>query len=212
MIYEFPKNDEPIRQGDIFRQIPHVDLSLGKLPVIIDQNRPVLTTWEKAAVSDDPVLAIVSAKPVNAIVITQDCDASRAEDITLCEIRQFRTVERRSADMKSNPEKWMRLLTQQARINQKWFYLPPDPHLGFTDKMGVDFLVTLRVLRLDLEALRHQRKGRLNDVALAHFRERIAEFYRRYPYDEWYALDKDELKACQKDHPGSQPYRWQTTA
>ncbi|HUW31054.1 MAG TPA: hypothetical protein VM223_05525, partial [Planctomycetota bacterium] len=71
--------------------------------------------------------------------------------------------------------------------------------------------VTLRVLRLDLEALRHRRRGRLNDVALAHFRERVAEFYRRYPYNEWYPLNKDELKAYLKDHPGSEPYRWQTT-
>jgi len=211
MIYEFPPRDEPIRQGDIFEHIPHVDISLSKLPVIMGEHSQILTTWEKVATNDDPVLAIVSAKPVNGIVITQDCDAFRAEDITLCEIRPFRTVERRSADLKSSPEKWMKMLTQQARINQKWFYLPPDADVGFTDKMGVDFLVTLRVLRLDLEALRHRRRGRLNDVALAHFRERVAEFYRRYPYNEWYPLNKDELKAYLKDHPGSEPYRWQTT-
>ncbi len=151
---------------------------------------------------------IVPVRPVAAIVVTQDCDAARSRDVTLCEIRGFRDVERKSRDTTS-PKKWKNLLTQHSRINQKWFYLPPDDRVGFTEKMGVDFLVTLRVPRAELEQLRDMRKGRLNTVADEHFRERIGEFFRRYPYDEWYPLDQDEMKAYLDEYPGTKPFPWQ---
>jgi hypothetical protein len=110
------------------------------------------------------------------------------------------------------PKKWKNIITQQARINQKWFYLPPDEKVGFAQKMGVDFLVTLRVPRVDLETLRSLRKGRLNAIADEHFRERIAEFFRRYPYDEWYPLNKEELQAYVEEYPDAKPFPWQGAA
>jgi len=39
--------------------------------------------------------------------------------------------------------------------------------------------------------------------------ERVAEFYRRYPYDEWYTLNAAELAAYRRDHPDADPYPWQ---
>jgi len=134
-----------------------------------------------------------------------------SRDITLCEIRQFCDIERKSQNT-SAPKSWKNIITQQARINQKWFYLPPDEKVGFTDKMGVDFLVTLRVPRADLEALRSLRKGRLNGIADEHFRERIAEFFRRYPYDEWYPLNKEELATYVAEYPDAKPFPWQEDA
>ena len=116
------------------------------------------------AVQQHEVTAVLPLRPVAAIVATQDCDAVRVQDITLCEIRPFRQVERKSLQTTA-PKKWKDLLTQHARINQKWFYLPPDNAIGFNDKMAVDFMVTLRVPRVELEALRDLRKGRLNSVA-----------------------------------------------
>jgi hypothetical protein len=75
--------------------------------------------------------------------------------------------------------------------------------------MGVDFLVTIRIPRTDLEGLRTLRRGRLNNTADEHFRERISEFFRRYPYDEWYTLNPEELTEYQKEHPETEPYPWQ---
>ncbi|MCU0978110.1 MAG: hypothetical protein MUF25_02965, partial [Pirellulaceae bacterium] len=109
----------------------------------------------------------------------------------------------------STPKAWKNILTQHARVNQKWFYLPPDEQIGFLDKMAVDFMVTLRVPRTDLESLRELRKGRLNPVADEHFRERIAEFFRRYPYDECYPLNSDELEAYRAQYPETRPFPWQ---
>lgn len=209
MIYEFPGQDEPIRQGDIFIGIPRFDFALKKIAIVVE-DYPEETSWESAAKEGNSVTTIVEARPVTAIVISQNCDALRAPDINLCEVRNFQDVEPKSKETKK-PKKWSRIITQQARLNQKWFYLPPDEKVGFTEKMGADFMVTIRVPRVDLEALRHLRKGRLNEVAVAHFRERIAEFYRRYPYDEWYPLNKEEMKAYQGDHPDSKPFPWQSS-
>jgi hypothetical protein len=150
----------------------------------------------------------VPVRPVAAIVATQDCDALRSRDITLCEIRAFRDVERKSKDTTS-AKSWKNLITQHARINQKWFYLPPDDQIGFEDKMAVDFLVTLCLPLEDLKNLRGLRRGRLNNLADEHFRERISEFFRRYPYDEWYALSNSELEAYQKEYPDIAPFPWQ---
>lgn len=209
LIYEFPGQDEPIQQGDIFVDIPRFDFALKKIVVVV-KNHPEETSWESAAKEGSPVTTIVQARPVTAIVISQNCDSLRAPDINLCEVRNFRDVELKSKDTK-NPKAWYRIITQQARLNQKWFYLPADEKVGFTEKMGADFMVTIRVPRVDLEALRNLRKGRLNEMAASHFRERIAEFYRRYPYDEWYPLNKEEMKAYQKDYTDSKPYPWQSS-
>ncbi len=210
MIYDFSPIDAPIRQGDIFIGLPRIDMSLQEVPVIEADGEQTIRSWAEISEEGSPVTAILAVRPVAAIVATQDCDAVRAPDITLCEIRYFPEVERRCIET-SSPKSWMRIITQQARLNQKWFYLPPDNRIGFDKKMGVDFMVTLRVPREELETLRYLRKGRLNSLADEHFRERISEFFRRYPYDEWYPLNDNEMKAYLHDYPDVKPFPWQTT-
>lgn len=207
MIYEFPPGTDPIRQGDIFFGLPRIDLSLEEIVVVSESDQRV-ARWDEIAGRSEPVNIIVAARPVVAIVATQDCDTLHSRDITLCEIREFREVERKSKDTAS-AKSWKNILTQHARVNQKWFYLPSDERIGFHEKMAVDFLVTLRVPREGLGALRSLRRGRLNPVADEHFRERIAEFYRRYPYDEWYPLNQEELAEYKKEYPEIEPFPWQ---
>jgi hypothetical protein len=209
MIYEFPDTSEPIRQGDIFVGLPLIEISLRQIAVLEINEKVVQTSWEDVRARGETVSAILPVRPATAIVASQDCDNVHGRDVTLCEIRDFREVERKSKDTPQTPSKWVSLITQQARINQKWFYLPPDERLGFKDKMGVDFMVTLRVPRVDLQDLRTLRRGRLNHVADEHFRERIAEFFRRYPYDEWYPLTPEEYAAYRERYPETQPFSWQ---
>lgn len=210
MIYEFPDTSAPIRQGDIFLRLPRVDISLNSV-LLIGETGERITKWVEIAQQGEPVNIIVPVRPVAAIVATQDCDAIRSRDITLCEIRNFRDVERKSKETTS-AKSWKNLITQHARINQKWFYLPPDDKLGFAQKMAVDFMVTLRVPRAELEELRGLRTGRLNIVADEHFRERLGEFFRRYPYDEWYPLDEQEMAEYKKEYPDAEPFHWQQGA
>jgi hypothetical protein len=209
VIYEYPGVDAPIRQGDIFIGLPRVELSLGRIAIVEEDGGTTELDWRDIALLQQEVAAVIPLRPVVGIVATQDCDAIHGRDITLCEIRPFRDVERKAAQT-SAPKSWKDMLTQHARINQKWFYLPPDSHLGFTDKMAVDFMVTLRVPRAGLESLRDLRRGRLNVIADEHFRERIGEFFRRYPYDEWYPLNREELAAYLHEYPEAQPYPWQS--
>lgn len=210
MIYEFPSETDPIRQGDIFVGLPRIDFSLNEVVVVSEAGERV-AKWDEIATRGDPVKIIVAVRPVAAIVATQDCDALRSRDITLCEIREFGDVEGGGKGITS-VKRWISILTRQARINQKWFYLSPDERIGFREKMAVDFMVTLRVPREDLEALKSlRRRGRLNTVADEHFRERIAEFFRRYPYDEWYPFNQEEFAEYKKEYPSVEPFTWQKT-
>jgi len=208
MIYEYPSEDAPLRQGDIFLALPRVNMSLKHVPVMTPESEQLDMSWEEIVRKGEPVAAVLVVKAVAAILATQDCDASRAPDITLCEIRAFREVEGKARDAK-RPRGWMKIITQHARLNQKWFYLPPDSRVGFDKKMAADFFLTIRVPREDLEHMRHLRHGRLNPVASAHFRERIAEFFRRYAYNEWYPLTPGEMEEYGKDYPDALPYPWQ---
>jgi hypothetical protein len=209
MIYVFPSVETPIRQGDIFAKIPRTSVSLTELLTVSDQDVQV-RSWKDIAVEGRPIEAVLPVTPVYAIVATQNCDALTAPEITLCEIQEFRMVERK-AEHTEKPNKWQRMITQHARINQKWFYLPPDAKVGFAEKMAVDFRRTLRVRRADLEAYRDFRVGSLNALARQHFRERLGQFFRRYAYNEWYALNRQELEAYEKEHGGpvSPRYSWQ---
>ncbi len=207
MIYQSVSLDEPLRQGDIFVRLPRVDISLRQIDVLGELTIE-RRTWSDLESSSDPVCFAASARAVTAIVATQNCDAVRAPDITLCEIRPFAHVEGKASSANS-PNSWMRIITQHARQNLKWFYLPPDPMCSIPEKMAVDFMATLRLPRVDLEEYRRLRVARLNDHAYCHFRERLANFFQRYPYDEWYPLDADELARYREQYPDAMPYPWQ---
>lgn len=208
MIYDLPEPSSPISQGDIFIGVPILDLPVDHIPTIEDQDDAKLLTWEEFASVGQTVVGVVAVRPTIAIVGIQECDALRAPNITLFEVRPFRDVERKSKDT-NKPSKWVPIITQHARVNQKWFYLPTDERLGFFEKMGVDFLTSISVPRVALERLIGFRKGRLNETARQHFRERLAEFFRRYAYDEWYPLTREELTEYQKSNPDAAPFPWQ---
>ena len=209
MIYVLPSEKKPIRQGDIFTDIPRVSVALSEMPMVIEEDARIIP-WATIANEGKTVKAILPVTPVYAIVATQDCDTVTSVEITLCEIQPFVEVEGKAKEMKL-PKKWQSIITQHARINQKWFYLPPDPRIGFTEKMGVDFRRTIRVPRMDLEDFKTHRKGSLNPLAKQHFRERIGQFFRRYAYNEWYSLEAEELEAYEKNrHCKVEPrYPWQ---
>lgn len=212
MIYDIPDPQAPIRQGDIFRQIPRVDLDPAQLLVVSDSARQKteVLDWLKIATRAARTPALVTIRPVYAIVITQDCDAGRVEDISLCEVDRFDVVYPAGKDAKY-PKRTMDLITKQSRVNLKWFYLPREPGIEFTAPMAADFQSVLRVPRTYLEEnIAALRLARLNQIADEHFRERLAEYFRRYPYDEWYPLDKAEFEEYRRSKPESiQPFPWQ---
>lgn len=212
MIYNEPGISDPIRQGDIFKRIPRVDFSSAQLPVIDEDNKVRSTTWQDALHEDSDgsgITAVLPIVPVTAVVITQNCDAVRGEYICLCQINDFLEAIGLETPPK-NAKKWQSKIVTHTRTNSRLFYLPADESFGFSGPMAADFRVILRVKRTDIEAMMGLRVARLNDVATEHFRETLAQFFRRYPYNEWYSLTKEQLEAYRESCPEAvEAYPWQ---
>ena len=206
MIYTLPTPADDIRQGDIFVKLPRIDFSLSNLVVLGDEVDVQLDWLAAVGASLAPLTIAVAARPVMAIVVTQDCDTLRASQITLCEIRPLADV---IGDIGQSLSKRVTNIPQQSKKNLKWFYLPPDTGARVSERMAVDFQVTLSVSRTDLERLKGMRTARLNPEADEHFRERLSEFYRRYPVDEWYPFDREEFAEYKKTHIGAEPRTYQ---
>jgi len=209
MIYDYPNIDQPIRQGDIFRNIPRIDYDPDVLDIVNDDESVLRSDWLNIIQDRKEYIAsIVGMRPVWAIVISQDCDIVRTDDITLCEINQFKSVAGIPENTKTSG--YVSQITKYARINQKWFYLPIDEKIGFGEKMAVDFRIVLHISRNYLEKyLQSLRCCCLNQVAREHFRERLSEYFRRYAYNEWYALNKSEFEVYKTYNPDIEPYPWQ---
>ncbi|MBN1766136.1 MAG: hypothetical protein JW860_12820 [Sedimentisphaerales bacterium] len=212
MIYDSVDITKPIKQGDIFQNIPRVDFSLLKIPIIEDDSNTRLTNWRDIideTGGTSAITAIFPIKPVNAIVITQNCDAVRGEYLCLCQIDEY-TKALNLQTPPRNPNKWNKLIIQHSKMNLRLFYLPADSHFGFENRMAADFRVILRVPRQELDNMRDLRVARLNNVGTEHFRESLGQFFRRYPYNEWYPLTKEEFNTYSDSCPESvKPYPWQ---
>lgn len=210
MIYEEADPGSPIRQGDIFRDIPRVDFSLKTVAAVDKEGRDHLTSWRGLIENDhrqDVIMATVAVKPVHAISISQNCDASRGEFISLCQIDEFSITTHKKPP--TRPVKWKNIIIRQAKEETRFFYLPECQSIGLNQRMAADLRLILRVPRIDLESMLHLRIGRLNKEATEHFRENLAQFFRRYPYNEWYPLTKAEYTEYLKDNsPEAKPYPW----
>lgn len=208
MIYESVRDDDPLSQGDVFFGIPAVEFDVERYFLLDDEGSHTENEWAAFPTQGAELTTSVALRSVVAIVGSQDCDAARGPEITFFEVSPFVEVEGRAKDVTS-PDKWQGLITQHARVNQKWFYLPPDPNFGLPNKSGVDFRLPIRVPLAIVTKLLTRRRGRLKKVAQDHFRERVAEFFRRYAYNEWYPLTDPELAQYAKNRSGVTPYSWQ---
>ncbi len=203
-MYSFPDNNAPIRQGDIFRWLPKVNILLGdaQLPIMTKSDTDGIHAidWFQLAESGGTALTNTIIKPTIGIVLTQDCDASRCLNIVFSEVDLFSKIYSGYKD-DLKPAKVVNIVTVHSRKNQKWYFLAENSRIGFSKKMGANFESVFEVPRTMLETYRDKmRLGRLDDdVAWPHFRERVAEFFRRYPYNEWYPLNLDEVKAYEEE-------------
>jgi hypothetical protein len=214
-VYSFPNVNESIRQGDIFRWLPKLELVTGEnsIPLLNEQlDRGIREVdWFQTAQLGKPVIANVLAISVIGIVISQDCDASRAPSIAFCEVRPFCEVYPQFDETTTKLNGFVNIVVEHSRKNQKWYYMAENPQIGFNRKMGVDFHSVFMVPREFLDKYKETlRLGRLDDdVAYPHFRERVSEFFRRYPYNEWYPLNSAELAEYEKKTPVDIRYPWQ---
>lgn len=214
MIYEPVEKGQPIRQGDIFTNIPRVGLSLNAMAVSEDDGGFSQTSWldfVKDGARNSTLKTLLSIKPETAIVITQDCDCARSQLLSLCQIVDFSEM---SKAQPQSPKNWQKEIIKIMSSQPKLFYLPQDPLVQFDQRKAVDFRAVLPILRTDLETLREFRVGRLNQVAYEHFREMLAQFFRRYPVNAWYPLTPEEFASYSSENSEGpvQPYAWQNQA
>lgn len=211
MIYESIASTEELQQGDIFRSVPRSEISLSRLAIVAEDGQTEQATWQELIQSDSlaPIPAIVALKPVMAIVVSQNCDAARGKDISLCAVEPL--SEHLKDNHSPNPKKWNNQLLKHAH-NPRYFYLPADPSVGIPDRMSADFRSIIRLDRDDILKMRGTcRVARLGRVAAEHFRESLAQFFRRYPVNEWYPLTKDEaaVYATEQNLDDDDLYEWQ---
>jgi hypothetical protein len=193
--YEKLDGDQPLRQGDIFSSLPFPNISLDNVQAVSEDGYLEATNWANAQ-SKKEISATVVLEKTWGIVATQDCDATWRASISLFRIRPFEEVY-------GNPIKkelgLVHALTERTCKNASWFYLPKDVDIGINDALGVNFHEIFQVQKVDLEKYINLRKGRLLPFAYEHYREAIAQYFRRYPYNEWYPFNKVQLEAYAND-------------
>ncbi|MCD4767090.1 MAG: hypothetical protein K8R34_11330 [Methanosarcinales archaeon] len=207
MIFEYPDKSQPIRQGDIFYPLPLMALSLNNIAVLSEDGKFKQTSWEMIK-NETNVVVNAPIKPVWGVVATQDCDSNHAPVISIFEIGTFNEITKISQPSKTKI--WVSLITQKSRLNARWFYLPRDETIGFKERIAINFHVVFHIFRDDLEKnVEELRKGKLNKIAFQHYRESIAQYFRRYPYDEWYPLNNEEFEEYNKNKGPVDPFEWQ---
>jgi hypothetical protein len=210
MIYETVSPDTPLQQGDIFSCIPKAELSLSMMAVLSKSGDAEETTWQDLVESGDDrsVTAVVGVTSVMAILVSQNCDNARGEDITLCAIEKLSD---HIKDPSPNVKGYTKQILKHAE-GPRYFYLPKHEVSGISEPMTVDFRSAIRLRREDLLGMRRNyRRCRLNGTAYEHLRESLANFYRRYPVNDWYPLTADQVSSIAQERGIGKDdlYEWQ---
>lgn len=205
MIYEKLDIHSALRQGDIFSNIPVPYINIDRLPVAFE-NGIEEKAWKEISEHENAVVANIPLKRSWAIIASQDCDAARSPYISFFQIGKLDEVTR--LNLPNSTKAWVSFITEKSRLNARWLYLPEDELIGFNSRMAVNFHQLFQISRESLINHIELRKGRLNKIAYEHYRESIAQYFRRYPYDEWYPMSKDEFSEYNKNK-NVLPFNWQ---
>jgi hypothetical protein len=201
VIYDLVGTEDDIKQGDIFYPLPYTILSLNKIQTLRKTEDAKLVTeasnWRNLQSIEEVIVISTGLKKTWGIVATQDCDSPKSPLISLFQIEPFLDVFKMPPP--SNLKKWSSALTTTCRLKANLFYLPPDSTVGIKDKMAANFHKVFQIQGDELKENISLRRGRLNKMAYQHYRECIAQYFRRYPYDEWYSLNKDEYRAYSEE-------------
>ena len=89
-------------------------------------------------------------------------------------------------------------IREMQQMNQHRFHLPPNEKIGFSEDMYVEFDVIFQLHGNSLDISKGDlRKGRINNEIYLHFREKIANYFRRYAYDETATMTAEMKQECQ---------------
>lgn len=159
-----------------------------------ESGEDIQTTWHDFSENKKEAMIKLPLSHVDGIVITQDCDTNRCDEICFACINDLTQINEDFSE-KENPKNTLAILKKEltkARAHSKWFYLPPDSSMSFSKRMAADFRNLFVLPRTDLQKLHGHRIGRLNFEAIKHFRITLANYFTRYAYNDSYPFSKDE--------------------
>ncbi len=191
-----------LEQGDIFSSLPFLTLDSTLMNEVIPVSDSELSFREidlkdYVETSDDSRNIVIKADIQPGIVITQNCDILRSDYVSFCAIRRYTDIEK--TDTSTNQSRKIEFLTKTYANKTKYFYLPKSSAVGFSEKMAVDFSSIHQIKREVLTQLLQKRKCKLGEIPLEHFRSKISDYFKRFAYDGWYVLDKDEFQVYYDD-------------
>ena len=137
----------------------------------------------------------------------------RSGYISYCAIKKFDEIEKNFSSPKL--ENQVKMLTKEYKERAKYFYLPLIKPNGFSDRMAVDFSCIHQVSVDVIKQLISKRMCGLNEIALEHFKIKLGNYFKRYAYDPWYVLNKEEYnsylsKLEEEEKEITKPYDWQS--
>ena len=149
---------------------------------LIEQN------WKDIAENDESYPIVTEVKSCFAIVISQDCDCVRDDEISLFKI----TICSKLAN-KTSPKA---IFEQILRIHHSnsLMYLPQDNKSNFPNKMQINFSSIISIKRKNLEKMKNFRLFRLNDESFDHFRNKVKDFILRYSFTESYPFTAEKFE------------------
>ncbi len=199
--YYSKKNEDRIEQGDIFLFLPILSIDSN----LVNTINPVNGDFSYKEVdlnnytpSDDNILKniVVNMELKPGIVITQNCDVLRSDYVSFCEIKKLIDIEKDLQKMTSEKRK-LNYYTENYSHKEKYFYLPEEDDV-FEEKMAIDFSRIYQIKRETLENMLNKRVRSLGEIPLEHLKVKVGNYFKRFAYDKWYLLKKEEFNSYYK--------------
>jgi len=190
MIYQSVPLEDDIRQGDIFINLPFIYANLEELNVYNTETTFRQISIDQIEEKEGSILTLFE-KMDFSIVLSQDCDCLRSPFISLIVITEW---ERNIRSHKS----WMNEIIKLNDDSPYRMYLPPEEDFNIIKRMFIDFSLIFYARRENLENLRTLRICRLNIEAMEHYREKLAYYFHRYAYTEYYPPNRKEMDEYEK--------------
>ena len=206
-IYVEVEDTDPLRQGDIFYNVPRVlGIDVNSLFTRIEDSEKEVAregteeiemamrekSWKNKEVKD-PLEVLLHVESVYAIIMTQDCDIQRDGYITLFKL----VVSRYQRDVKSLKKAFDKFRVDFEGVGGMFLPAPEqeEKRKKFERNMKVDFTQITHLMGEDLTLLKKYRMFSLNEMALEHFRHKIEQFFLRYAVDRHYVLSQEEFSS-----------------
>lgn len=195
MFYKNVGENEAIKQGDIFYDLPFIEFDLERISTINQAGQIVNgQKWEQVKGILNNHIVGFKVISVSGIVVSQDCDNLRNDFISFARVRPLSEVTNQNPQTDLN---WAKLIKNgPAEASYQWFYLPKNTRFSMSERKAADFDVLFQLPKSSLlTRLREMRKASLEEDSLKHFRDSLVKYLTRYAHNEWYSFTRDEFQA-----------------